>query len=278
LAGFIESGEKFQIGSVLSCTWLALWTQPGMFFGLTLLSLVIPMLLGGALGRVLAAAGIVFSGPAARIVPALVTFLLVAMFMLLFQGAITYAVFQIFMEGRASVTESLERSFSRVIDLLLAMFWAALITGGIIILILLPFAIIAAFGIINSFITLIFTIAAILTPSVLFCRWYVVAPVCVVERTGSLQSLRRSGYLTKGRCLKIYGLLTLVMIIIGIISVVVNFIIIRTIDAEWIRRLISTVFNVVPIAFANVMSTVVYYGLRVEKEDLTATTLADIFD
>ena len=280
MAGFIESGEKFEIGSVLSRTWSTLWTRPGMFLGLTLLSLVIPVLLGGLFGAVLAAVGFVSGSRAAAAVSAPVTFLLIIMFMMLFQGAITYGVFQIFMEGRASLGESLRRAFSRVVDLFLVAFWAIFITA---IIMILPFLImgVLAFALSRenlSFFIVIGFVIAIATPSVLFCRWYVAAPVCVVERTWSLQSLKRSGRLTKGRRLKIYGLLTLVMIIVGIISAVVSFIVERTIDAEWIRGLISTAVNVVPVAFVNVMSTVVYYSLRVEKEDLTATSLADIFD
>jgi hypothetical protein len=247
-----------------------------MFLGLTLLSLAIPALLGALLGPVLTAAGIVSESPAARIISALVTFLLVVIFMLLFQGAITYAVFQIFMGGRASFGESLGRSFSRVLDLFFVAFWGILIMA-------LPFLALGVLGALfgRNFWTILLLIAAlvgIVVPSVLFCRWYVSAPVCVVEKTGALRSLKRSGQLTKGRRWKIYSLFALVMIIVSIISGVVEFIVKRTIDIEFIGILILIAVKVVPLAFANITPTVVYYSLRVEKENLTAASLADIFD
>jgi uncharacterized membrane protein len=255
-----------------------------MFLGLTLLSLIIPALLGGLLAPILAAPFFASGSTGERVVPMLVTFLLIVMFMMLFQGAITYAVFQIFMEGRASVSASLGRAISRVVDLLLMAFCALLITGGIMILLSLIAGVLAAVlgrtgpGGLYIIVMVIVVVAAVAVPSILFCRWYAAAPACVVEGTGPVRSLGRSGELTKGRRMKIYGLLSLVLIIVGIISGVVNFIVTRTIGYEGVGSIISAIVNVVPLAFVNVMSTVVYYSLRVEKENLTAATLADIFD
>jgi hypothetical protein len=78
--------------------------------------------------------------------------------------------------------------------------------------------------------------------------------------------------------LKIFGLLALVMIKIGIISGAANFIVKHTIGIGWGGGFILLIVNVAPVAFINVMSAVIYCSLRAEKENLAARSLEDIFD
>jgi hypothetical protein len=130
----------------------------------------------------------------------------------------------------------------------------------------------------NVFWTIIVLISATAALCAVVCKWYVAPPVCVVERMGALKSLNRSGHLTKGRRLKIFGMLLLLIIVSAIITSIVRFILNRTIGSEFVGTLIEAVANAVPMALFNIMPVTVYYGLRVEKENLTASSLADIFD
>jgi hypothetical protein len=250
-----------------------------MFIGLTLLSLIVQALISRTITPILRTRIVhYYSGQI------IVSFLSVIQFMLLSHGAMSYAVFQIFLEGRASVGEPLRRLFLRFPVLLLAMFVAVFIPGTIIIL---PIAAIFETALSRLSDTLWFLIAVIgliaanITPYVLFCMWYILVPVCIVEWGGPLQNIGRSRCLTKGRRMRICGLLIFmifVLAITGIISKEVGFIVQRTIDAKWAGILISAVADIVPRTFFNIMPTVVYCSLRVEKEDLTVTSLADTFD
>jgi hypothetical protein len=199
--------------------------------------------------------------------------LVVFLLMLLLQGAITYAVFQIFMEGGASVGASLWRSFSRI-PVLLAMAFLAI--AAAIAIMMLP--ILAAAFIGRSFLTLIVAVAAPVMMIAFLCMWYVAAPVCVVEKTGPLKSFGRSCVLTKGSRLKIFGMALLVGIIMWIISAVVSFIVKRALGPGFAAALILAAANSAPFAFVNIMAAVAYYSLRVGNEHRDAATLADIFD
>jgi hypothetical protein len=272
LAADVESGEKFRIGTVLGRTWSVLWTRPAMFLGLSLLLLAADVLKEWLEYILKMRYGFLLGRTAGEMLPKFVSSLFMLIFILLFQGAITYAVFQIFKEGRASVIESLRRSFSRVAALMLMALSALLALAAIMLLSLL------AVNFLVFVPALIVSIPAIILSITFICKWYAAAPACIVEKTGPLKSLRRSGDLTSGHVLKIFGLLIFVVIIAVIISAVTDFIIKRAIGPGLTGGLIRAAVNVLPFAFVNTMATVVYYCLRAEKEDFIPATLADIFD
>jgi hypothetical protein len=112
----------------------------------------------------------------------------------------------------------------------------------------------------------------------IICAWYVVVPVCVVERAGAFGSFGRSRVLTSGYRWKIFGMMLPVSIVTGIIYGVANFIVSRVVGEGFAARLIMIVVNVAPTAFVNIMPAIAYYSLRAAKESLVATSLAEVFN
>jgi hypothetical protein len=215
--------------------------------------------------------------------------LLSVLLTLLFQGAVTYGVFQVIMEGRASVGESISRALSRVGTLLLMGIAVFFCFGGLFVLgsvfsvlEVVSLGYFLSYNAVPQFAVFVFFLIALFTAIILFitlpCSWYVASPACVVERTGAFVSLGRSARLTKGHRLKIFGMLTLVLAAIAIISKIVDSVTAGAFGGGFVVTLISVLTNVVPVTFVNVMSAVTYYSLRVAKENLAATSLAEIFD
>jgi hypothetical protein len=270
--GFANDAE-FQVGVVLSRSWGTLWKKPVAFLGMTLMSFVIPAIITIIIVRSIASPEMMTPSGEWNI-EAIVAILIGAISsygicMVLFQGAITYAVFQLFMEGRASIRESLGRSFSRLV----ALFSLGSVSVLGFILLTLVTAIMAGF--LSPSLAFIVFIVLLLT---LLSSWYVAAPVCVVERAGALASVGRSFELTKGYRLRIIGMLLLVFVLVVIFAAIALFIANVVLRGGFLGLLIKIFANIIPMAFGNVMATVTYYSLRVTKEGLFATSLADIFD
>jgi hypothetical protein len=265
LDGNFESNEEFTVGSVISLSWRTLWTKPLAFLGMTLLSFIIPVAVTVVLALILimpgqSAAGMVITGGGAMIS--------YGISMTLFQGAITYAAFKIFMGDRASVPESLGRSFSRLP--------ALLGLGGVIVLAVVALACVS--GILGLIARVLAVLVFLVTFVIFFGAWYVGTQACIVENAGPMASLGRSWDLTKGYRLQITGMLLLVFILVLITTAIAQFIVNRVLGVGIAGSLFNMLVNLIPIAFGNVMATVTYYRLRVVKEGLTATSLADIFD
>ena len=112
------------------------------------------------------------------------------------------------------------------------------------------------------------------------CALCVAVPARVVEQTGILDSLGRSGDLTRGHRWKIFALFLLLMIVgvlIGIASGLGAFLVpeaARPVEialAQWITRIVGAVLNSAGVAS-------LYYELRLVKEGIGAQQLAAAFD
>jgi len=258
--------EEFTVGSVISMSWRALWSKPLAFLGMTLLSFVLPAAVIIALALILFI--VPGSSPAGRFIIVGGGVFSYGISMTLFQGAITYAAFQFFMEDRVSVPESLGRSFSRLPTLL----------GLGFVIVLAVIALTFAAGFAMMILRAIGVLVFLVTFVIFFGAWYVSTQACIVENAGPVGSLGRSWDLTKGHRLQITGMLLLVFILVLIATAIAQFIANRILGIGLLSALFNMLVNVIPIAFGNVMATVTYYRLRVVKEGLAATSLADIFD
>jgi hypothetical protein len=246
-----------------------MWEKPLAFMGLAFMSDIIAKIVFAVMvasSKGFPNVGLLSGG----VVTALAAGAVSIMMTMLFQGTITYTIFQLFMEGKASVWKSLTRSLSRVLSVFLATL-TSIVGGGIVCLgtvfilprILGPLG--AVLGAVGTFILLYF----------FFTTWFVFAPACVVERLGAFASLDRSGKLTKGYRLKISEIM---MLLVGA-SKMIEAIAERVIPDMGITSLIVTaLLLLVPLTFSSLTPAVVYYSLRVAKENLTPESLADIFD
>jgi hypothetical protein len=269
----VDDELKFKVGSVLSRTWRTMWKKPFAFMGLTFASeiaaailLAAVIFLGGSSFRALSKTG----SSSSEIVASVIGGAVYVMTMMLFQGTLTYMIFQLFMRDTASVWESLTRSLSKVLTVFLATV-AAVVGGGIVCLgtgFILSRMLGPVGGLLGFF-------TAIFLGYFFFTTWFVFAPACVVERLGALSSLDRSGKLTKGHRLKIGGVFVLLVVVSTIFNVIAN----KLIPESGIITIIVKILIVlVPKTFASLVPAVVYYSLRVVKENLTPESLADIFD
>ena len=128
------------------------------------------------------------------------------------QGAVTYAVFQVMRSAKASLGEALSKGMARL---------GALILTGLLVLLGTAAPLIVAGiigGAVGSTVALGLLVLIACVPCVILTiMWAVAIPVCVVEKLGSVASMKRSAELTKGYRGTILGL----FIVIFLIAVIV---------------------------------------------------------
>ena len=220
--------SEFTVGSVMGRTWKVMWSKPFAFFGNTLLSLILSIVLVEALreaGVVLDASyNIPVRAPALSLGGYMfVEFILPFLVPAIFQGILSYAIFMLLLNGWASIGEAFKRSAGRVLSLILATIVMTLalrllfyVPGFIIIELPIRMDVggIIAVSLIIGFVFVVITITII--------KWSVFAPACVIERTGPVASLGRSSELTKGYGGKIFGIFTLMGIVMFVFSAVAH--------------------------------------------------------
>lgn len=111
---------------------------------------------------------------------------------------------------------------------------------------------------------------------ILYMRWYVFAPVCVVEKQGPLSALKRSAELTKGSRWKLFGIM-LILFAIGAVAgglLAVLFLQVSPIAAIAAKGL----WQVVATTFGTIMTVMIYHDLRVAKEGVDVESIASVFD
>ncbi|MDL2307793.1 hypothetical protein LJC48_07240 [Desulfovibrio sp. OttesenSCG-928-C06] len=232
-------GYEFNIGGILSSTFSTTLKNPLLFIGLALLAILPASLIFAILPL----------GSAGPIISAIV----IAILVLVIQGAITYAVFQINTGHKAAIMESALRGLARFLPVLLA-------------------SIIVGFGV--GIGTLFFVIPGI----IISCICAVTIPVCVVERMGPVDSITRSAFLTKGCRLKIFALMLILGLINMAIMLIIPTIFVAMTDNAVVLSIVISLVSALPKAFECVMISTVYYELRKIKEGVTLDTLASVFD
>jgi uncharacterized membrane protein len=235
--------SAFQVGSVLGVAWRTLFRAPGIFIELTFVMNLV--------------AAIIAIAANTSSIAGLMSLWINVVLSVIIQGAISYAVFQVIMGGRASVGESVSKAASKIFALIAITFLYSVGVGFASILLIAP-------GLI------------------LFCMWYVSAPACVVERLGPIESLGRSRALTKGYRWRVFGVIILTYIFVGltngVFAILVRFLVPDIILRSMVSPIVTGLATLIPNAFWNVASAVVYYRLRMVKENLTMESLADVFD
>ncbi|CAK7072496.1 MAG: hypothetical protein DELT_01945 [Desulfovibrio sp.] len=227
------------IGSVISRSFATLMKNPIVFFGLSFAVMIPPALLGAIMPH---------DGAASAFVK-----LLEMILGCIVQGAIAYTVYQVMQNKIVGVGEAIGRGTATLVPLILT---SILATLGI------------ALG----------AMLLIVPGIILMCIWFVAIPACVVERTGPVDSLKRSAFLTKGYRWQIFALVLITIVLLMVLVGAVSFLIAAITGSYLLATVIAAIVGVVPQAFSSVLYAIVYYDLRVLKEGISLSSLTSVFD
>lgn len=176
-------------------------------------------------------------------------------------GALTHGSVVHLSGGKASLADCLGTGFGRSLPLVALGLLSALGIGFFFLLLIVP-------GI----------MAAV--------RWAVAAPALVVERTGIIESFKRSGELTRGSRWGIFGLFVVWAIASYVFELCISaavsfgFASMNSFDmsAIWIFTVITGISSAVTNMIAAAGSAALYTELREIKDGATSTELAKVFD
>lgn len=166
-------------------------------------------------------------------------------------GVVTYGVVQELRGRTFSVADSIRVVVRRFLPLLSVTFGTTLVIG--------------------------FGLMLLAVPGLVFwCIFFVALPVCVTERTGCLESMSRSGFLTRGYRWQVFGTLVLLIVVDVVCREPARLVLERVgprgedIGLEALRAVVG--------AFGGVVTGVFYYQLRVAKEGVDIERIASVFD
>ncbi len=122
----------------------------------------------------------------------------------------------------------------------------------------------------------LFFVAFSVVASVLFVRWSIALPACVIEGLGPVDSLGRSARLTKGHRWKIFGIVILVWFPLpattAMLGAAMSFL------GPTLQHFGQFVLGVAWITGFNSVLTVIFHDLRVAKEGVDIGQIASVFD
>jgi hypothetical protein len=125
---------------------------------------------------------------------------------------------------------------------------------------------------------LVFGFLLLIIPGVILSlMWSLALPVCVAERLGPIQSLKRSAYLTKGSRWQILGIWALIGLVNGVVRAVLQFLL-PLIVGQTVSILGIFLWMVLAQAFTSIAVAVVYHDLRVAREGIDIDRIAAVFD
>jgi Membrane domain of glycerophosphoryl diester phosphodiesterase len=122
----------------------------------------------------------------------------------------------------------------------------------------------------------LFAMVFMVGASVLFVRWSLAVPVCVVEGLGLVDSLGRSARLTKGHRWKIFGIIVLVCAPLPAATALLGAA--MSLLGPVFQYLGQYVLGVAWIASFTSVLTVIYHDLRVANEGPDSGQIATVFD
>jgi hypothetical protein len=247
-ARFAES--DFRVGRVLNRTTSVLSRNFLPFFVVTAVAHLPSLLVtrnplstagGASTQQVLQGAGLLVLGLVLMIVLSTLS-----------QAVVLYGAFQDMRGRQVNLTESLQVGLRR----------------------LLP---IFGLAICMAFLGMLAFMALVVPAFIVFTRWFVATPVCVVEQAGPLASMKRSSQLTKGHRWKVFGLMILLIVISAVGSGVIasSF---TAIGGTAFAIVGDVLWNGIWGAFYAIAVVVTYHDLRVAKEGIDIDQIASVFD
>lgn len=120
------------------------------------------------------------------------------------------------------------------------------------------------------------TLLLVIPGFIVMMMFYVAVPVCVVERAGATDSLGRSRSLTKGQRWRIFA----VVLIVGIVAAIVGGLItyMASVAGTIPKVIADVIWQTMTTAFGAVLTAVVYYRLRMLKDGVDISAIANVFD
>ncbi len=248
------STAPFSVGSILGRTWNTMMQNPAAYLGLTFVVSLLAMVINIGLNLLSLNIGNPNMGSLLGSIVSMVLNLMAA-------GAIVYVAFQHLRGVRVGMKEGLAYAANRIAPL----FLAALVLG---------------LGIGIGMILLI-------VPGVIFaCAAVAAIPVCMVEKLGPLDCIRRSMALTKGYRMTIFGAVALIGLAMFALSFLAGIIGMALFSVSvssplitfFFVALLSLLFTLVPSTLFSLLTTVIYADLRNMKEGISRESLAEVFD
>ncbi|HEY2891601.1 MAG TPA: hypothetical protein VGJ31_13275 [Dongiaceae bacterium] len=167
-------------------------------------------------------------------------------------AALVYGTFQDLRGQRAAIGDLVGRGFSSLVPVVLA-------------------------AIAYSLLLIVGTIMLLVPGVILATALWVYVPAIVLEKAGVATSFRRSRTLTKGHRWAILGLYLIVLAVVLAVEFVLTLVLHVSLAAlayHWAAIPIQLLYLV----FIAVMSAVGYYHLRAEKEGISVSEIATVFD
>jgi hypothetical protein len=113
---------------------------------------------------------------------------------------------------------------------------------------------------------------------IVYVHWVISTQAIVIDRIGPLAGLARSTALTKGRRWAIFGLIMIPSILVILLEVGVSVLSELLAMKEWLVDFIDYLLAAASTAYFTVLTTILYYDLRREKEGADSGELARVFD
>ena len=113
---------------------------------------------------------------------------------------------------------------------------------------------------------------------IFYVRWAISTQAIVIDRIGSLGGLVRSARLTKGRRWATFGLIVIPSVFFIVLNVGMALLSELLAMTEWLADLIDYLVAATSTAYFAVLTTILYYDLRHEKEGADSGELARVFD
>ena len=126
------------------------------------------------------------------------------------------------------------------------------------------------------FVTVVF-LSMVIVGLMLVARWFVVVPICMVERLGPWRSLTRSARLTKGHRGKLVGIMLLAFVPALIIAKIIDLTVI-SVGGKMMEVIASVVWYAIWSAFFGILVVVTYYELRSATDGADIEQIAGVFD
>ena len=111
----------------------------------------------------------------------------------------------------------------------------------------------------------------------LMIRWFVAVPVCIVERLGPFECMKRSAQLTKGHRWKVFGIMILLYVGAGIVNQIITYTL-TAVGGTMLGLFGTLIWNTVWGAFFAIFVVVTYFELRVAKEGVNIEQIVSVFD
>lgn len=272
-------GGDFRVGRILDRTMSTYRRNFLQFSSVTLVASAVPMLI--------AANGDNWSQFPAQSSDTVMIFVsaITAVVLALFsQSVIVHGTFQVLRNRPLNLRESANAGFSRFFPILGLVLFVAIA----IFLFIMGMTLIVAFVttslsqfpaaiLPSSVIILLSFLLWIVAALMLIARWFVIIPICMVERLGPWRSLKRSALLTQGHRWKLVGIMLLVFVPALIADSVVG-VVTNAAGGGVAGFVVSLLWYAVWSAFFAILVVVTYYELRSATDGADIEQIATVFD